>query len=281
MLFGGALSIVLFTFLSSLVRNTETIWLESRALGLAAYFFLFASLAMGEWKILTKGKGEFSLFKYHKPVSIFAIVLVLAHFIAGVLDNYKWGAQLTFIQFLGFSFSDKWLAFLSLGSLAFYLMAIIGVSSIPTNIKCIGFCRWKRIHYLSYVAFLMAYVHSVNLGTDIKTSFLSPVLSPVMLVSFMVVLGLFIVRIINGATNILSDRLELMMAATFCILLMIFSSLFLANTIKIEERISALRPQVEMLSESWDLKQENIQTLNNETLALKNRITEVNHEQTP
>jgi DMSO/TMAO reductase YedYZ heme-binding membrane subunit len=211
----GAAALAVFAGLSYLVKDTAIIWIEARFLGLASYLCLFLAVSAGEWRILTKGKSQFPLFRYHKTVSISAVVLTSAHFIASFLDNYKWGPQLTAYQYFGLSFSDQWLAYLSLGTLAFYLMVAVAATSGTGTIRFIGFSRWKLVHYLGYAAFYMGYIHAVNLGTDIKSSFLAGLLSPMMGISLSIVSGLLITRVLEGRLKYLSDRAEVGLAAGF------------------------------------------------------------------
>jgi predicted PurR-regulated permease PerM len=75
-------------------------------------------------------------------------------------------------------------------------MLIVGVSSATKVIQTIGYKRWKLIHYLSYIAFFIAFVHSINLGTDLKKN-LAPYFSPIFLGVFLLILSLLVVRIIK------------------------------------------------------------------------------------
>ena len=239
----GTVFMLMFSLLSYLIRDTVIIWLQTRAFGLLAYLFLFASVAMGEIRLLTKGKSDFKAFKYHPAISAFAIFLVLTHFTSAVLDNYKWERQVSLTQYLGFSFSDKWLALLSFGTLAFYLMVLVGFTSSHKNIKLLGFHKWKFVHYASYIAFFLAFVHAVKLGTDMKTSALHYILYPLTAFSMILVAGLLVTRIFNGFVKF-PDQIEVALTAAFFILLLLLSAIMISDVVDTNARIQALYLQL-------------------------------------
>ncbi len=210
----------LYILLSSMIRSTAWIWYLTRMFGLLSFFFLFLSVITGELRLLAVVKSDFKLFKYHIPISIFTMVLVVLHFISALFEKYKWGIGLHFSNYLGFSFSDKWLTLLSLGTLGMYLLLLVSLTSMKKSIRSLGFKNWKLIHLLSYLAFVFAYIHSVNLGTDIKTSAISVVVKPLILVCFWLVIALLVVRVLKSL-NVFADQAEINLAALFFIVLII------------------------------------------------------------
>jgi predicted ferric reductase len=252
--FGAAAAIIAFVGFSIMIRDSELIWLQTRAMGLLAYAFLFASITIGEWRMITKNKEEFGLFRYHPGISAASIVIVLAHFISAVADNYKWGRLLKLSQYLGLSFTDKWLTFLSLGVISFYAMALVGATSYPRGIRLVKYKGWKLIHFLSYAAFFMAYIHAVNLGTDIKTSSLRTVLHPMIVFSFILVSALLFTRVLT-AFRALSDMTEAVLAAAFFILLLSMVALLASSTVRNLEEIDSLRMQLAQANDSLNAQQ--------------------------
>jgi sulfoxide reductase heme-binding subunit YedZ len=242
----GAVTALLFLAFSAAVTDQPAIWYETRIVGLLSFAALFLTVVIGEVRVLAKNKASFPLFRLHKPIAIFATFLVGLHFIAAANDNFKWGKGLSFTQYLGFSFSNKWLVLLSLGTLAFYLMLLIGLTSRTKAIQRLGFKNWKLIHYLSYVSFIIAYIHSVNLGTDIKTSSLSPVLSPLFVASFLFVVALLLTRM-AGSFDLFSDQWEVNLAAIFFILLLGGAALLGWMAAKNEAQTTSLQRQVTAL----------------------------------
>ncbi len=219
--------IIIYFLLLSAIKSTPWIWYENRLFGLLAFIFLFMTIIIGELRVMHLNKSKFKIFKYHVPTGIFATILVLIHFVSAIFDKYKWGASLTFSQYLGFSFSDKWLVFLSLGTLAFYFMILVALTSINKMIRIIKFKRWKLIHYFSYVSFLFAFIHSINLGTDLKTSVLSVVLKPLFMIMFWLVVAILIVRIMV-ALKLFVEQQEVTLMAIL-IIIMILGAVFITG----------------------------------------------------
>ncbi len=232
------ITIPVYLALSFNIREQELIWQLTRIFGLLSFIALFITVMLGEVRLISKNKADFTIFKYHTPIAIFSTFLVFIHFLSAVMDKYKWGKYLSFTDFLGFNFSDKWMVLLSLGTLAFYLMLIIGMTSAKKSIQLLGFKKWKLVHFFSYLAFTIAYIHSMNLGTDLKTSVLSTFLSPLFFLCYISFISIMIVRIIG--VGFYSDQLEVNITVLFLIILLC-GSIFLVNSAsKTDEKIILL-----------------------------------------
>lgn len=212
--------LVLYIIFSSMISTTEWIWYLTRVFGLVSFFFLFVTIMLGELRLLSFVKGNFKLFKYHIPIAIFTVALVVLHFISAAFDKFKWGKTLAFSQFLGFSFSDKWLTFLSLGAIAFYLLILVSMTSMRPAMRSLGFKKWKLVHLFSYLSFIFAYIHSVNLGTDIKTSVLSVLLKPAVMFCFWIVIAILLVRILKSF-DLFTDQAEVNLTTAFFVVLIV------------------------------------------------------------
>jgi len=197
LIIGGIVTTILYIIFSKSISETQTIWTLTRIFGMVAFFSLAIAIILGELRLLHIMKADFTLFKFHTPMAIFALFIALLHGISALMDEFKWGIGVPWTSYMGFSFSNKWLLFLSLGTLAFYAMLIVGVSSATKVIQTIGYKKWKLIHYLSYLAFFIAFYHSVNLGTDLKND-LATYFSPIFLGVFLIILSLLVVRIIKS-----------------------------------------------------------------------------------
>jgi DMSO/TMAO reductase YedYZ heme-binding membrane subunit len=267
----GIVAAALFISFFYAVKETEMIWLMTRALGLLAFLFLFISVLLGELRVMHLVKGDFTLHRFHAPAAIFSLFLVFLHFMAAVLDNYQWGAGVSFLNYLGFSFSDKWLAFLSLGTLAFYLMLVIGFTSANMSQQLIGYKRWKLIHYLSYLSFAMAYIHSTNLGTDLRHSGLTAYLNPLFVFMFFSVTALLLARVVKG-TGVFEDQSEVWLAGAF-FLILILGGLFLVSfKANVEERFSAAALELDQASRAAQVQYGLMNNLTIETDWLQSQI---------
>jgi DMSO/TMAO reductase YedYZ heme-binding membrane subunit len=274
MVLGGVAVTVAFLVLSALIQHTEAIWIQTRVFGLVSFVALFIVVLLGEIRLLAKDKSKVLFFRYHKPLAIFATYLVFLHFVSAVADEYKWGKALSFVQFLGFSFSDKWLVFLSLGTIAFYLMLLIGLTSARKGIQLLGFRKWKLVHFLSYLTFLIAFVHSVNLGTDLKTSVLAPFIKPVVLVMFALVTSLLLVRIINS-WPVFSDQWEVNLAAAFSITILVVSAMLATHVVQQEERLQVASTRTTALEIAVNAREAQAETLKQDIEERRAQLEEV------
>lgn len=149
---------------ASLALSNETVWYAIRASGIVSYLFLAASTI---WGLLLTSKAvkdavpaavALDLHNYLSWVAIgvtvlHAVLLLFSDFFAYRLVNL-------FIPFTG-PFEPFWVG---LGIIGLYLMAITSASFYA--IRRTGMKTFRRIHYLTYAAFLLALVHSVVAGTD-------------------------------------------------------------------------------------------------------------------
>lgn len=243
---GGALTTTLYIVFSSMIKTSEAIWILTRVFGLLSFLGFFLVVMLGEIRMNHKVKGEFALFRFHKPLAIFSTFLVLLHFISAIFDKYKWGIYLKFTDYLGFSFGDKWLIYLSLGTIAFYLFLLIGASSANKSMQILGFKKWKLVHYGSYLAFITAYIHAINLGTDLKTSVFASVLHPLATTMFLLVTALLLLRMINSF-NIFEDQMEINLTGAFIIIVVLCSTFLITFTLESQEELNILRQKTSIL----------------------------------
>ncbi len=139
-------------------------WLVSRAIGLLAYVALSLDVIAGLLVSTRRGdrfvpRGQ--LVDLHTWLSPIALALVLAHGAVLVLDRYvRFDAVDVLVPFA----SSRWPVAVGVGVLAGYAMLIVHLSLGWR--KRIGMTMWRRIHYLSFVAWVLATVHAIAVGTD-------------------------------------------------------------------------------------------------------------------
>jgi methionine sulfoxide reductase heme-binding subunit len=152
----------------------------SRATGLLAYAALGIDVIVGLVVSTRSGdrlvpRGQ--LVDLHGWLSPLALVLVLVH--GGVLlaDSYvRFDAIDVFVPFA----SSRWPGAVGVGVLAGYLMLVVHLSFGLR--KKIGTAVWRRIHYLSFVSFVLVTVHVLWAGTDRGTRWFASVYTGVSLV---------------------------------------------------------------------------------------------------
>lgn len=191
-----SLVVIVFFWTSILLSFTPYVWYLTRITGLIAYILFFTTVCIG---IIRKFNVRWAfLIKYHKSTAIWAFMFALWHFITVIFDNFKWGYQLNLLSFLGLNFSDQWNTLVSLGVIAFFLFIIVIFTSIGKNMSRLGFALWKKIHYLSYVGFILVQIHSMYLGTDFKYMSYSWLVWSLSMLMFLTVAILFTIRIFIG-----------------------------------------------------------------------------------
>jgi methionine sulfoxide reductase heme-binding subunit len=254
--------VVTFVFLAIFiaVRDTAAIWYLTRVIGLMAFVVLFVALLLGELRVMHLVKGDFELFRFHTPLMIFALYLILLHFLTAILDNFKWGKSAAFVDYLGFAFSGKYLIFLSIGTLAFYLMLIIAFTSANSSIQFIGYKKWKFLHFFSYLGFAMAYVHSVNLGTDLKEPGISTILNPVFVLMFFIVTALLLARVLKGM-SIFDDQSEVWLASVMMIVLVLGGIILLSYQGHVNSNMEALSLKLEQSNDGLQAQYQSIDNL--------------------
>lgn len=167
-------------------------WLLSRATGLVAYAALGLDVIVG-LLVSTRSADRLvprgHLVDLHGWLSPLALALVLAH-----------GAVLLADSYVRFDVIDVLVPFASahapiavgLGVLAAYLAGAVHASFALR--KRIGTATWRRLHYLSFVAFVLVTIHAIAAGTDRGDPWFASVYGVVLLV----VAGLVGIRILRS-----------------------------------------------------------------------------------
>lgn len=267
--FGVFLGIA-YILLSNSIKDTEYIWFLTRIFGLLAYTFLIILILTGEIRMMAKPLWP-SFLNYHKPIGIFTVFLALLHGISAVFDKFQWGKNLHFVDYLGFNFSSKWLLLLSLGTIAFYLIIVVAISSMGKNMGRLGFKNWKILHYLSYLSLVIVFIHSIYLGTDTRHSQFTFIVFPFIVISFIIVTWLFMMRVMKGF-NLLNDRTESILAGIFILLMLICAAFFMYQTNSKDEFASRLIFDINSTRQDIaDISSQNI-AINEEISSLKDQI---------
>lgn len=139
-------------------------WLVSRATGFTAFAALAADVICGLLVSTRAGDrwfGRGALIDLHGWLSPLALVLVLGHAAVLLGDRY--------VQFDALDVAVPFAArhrpvALGIGVLAGYLALAVHASFGLR--KRIGAKTWRRLHYLSFVAFVAAAVHAIASGSD-------------------------------------------------------------------------------------------------------------------
>ena len=139
-------------------------WYASRGAGFAAYMFIWVSLVGGllmssAWFDGIVGRGR--LLAIHQAASICGVLLAFGH--ALILIPDRWTAFGLIDLFLPFA-SDYDRLNLALGTLSFYLTALVSFSFWFRN--AIGVRMWRWVHRAAFIADAGALWHGVRAGSD-------------------------------------------------------------------------------------------------------------------
>ncbi len=148
----------------ALDADSKLSWHLVRSSGIVAYVLLTASTVWGlfissqfvkDWS-----PGPVSL-TMHSTISWMALLLGLAHGLLLMFDSYfTYTLGDIFVPFTGPYRPEA----VGLGTLAFWLIILISLS-FPLK-KRLGHKNWKRLHYVSYIAFGLVSAHGLFAGTE-------------------------------------------------------------------------------------------------------------------
>ncbi len=134
------------------------IWYLVRTFGFVGYLLLSLSVLLGIGRFLDYKN------KYHCEISELALIFTFLHGILNIFDNYKWNINLSSV------FIPR-ISSVGLGVLGFYFMLILVFTSFRSTIKKLR-KNWRIIHYISYAALILSFVHILKIGTDMKNPYI-------------------------------------------------------------------------------------------------------------
>jgi sulfoxide reductase heme-binding subunit YedZ len=139
------------------------VWYFARSAGIVAYLLLSSSVLLG---VLMAGRSTFSWPKFaveevHRFLAILTGVFIVLH-----------GGSLLLDRVVPISLGEELVPFTSpyrplavgLGICAMELIAAVGVTNALR--KRLPYTAWRKVHYLTLPAWLLASLHGVLAGTD-------------------------------------------------------------------------------------------------------------------
>ena len=144
----------------------SALWYLTRATGAVALLLLTISVALGVaniGRLQRPGWPRFVVEGLHRNVSLLALALLLVHIATSLLDPFA-GIKLidAIIPFTG-SYRPIWLG---LGAFASDLFIAVAVTSVIR--RRLGHGAWRATHWLAYLCWPVAIVHTVGTGSDVK-----------------------------------------------------------------------------------------------------------------
>ncbi|MFJ7729514.1 ferric reductase-like transmembrane domain-containing protein [Neobacillus sp. NPDC097160] len=140
-------------------------WYIIRATGTVAYLLLYLSVIIGLYtQVQKKRKQKVTLsLVLHESLSNWALYLVLGHVGFLLIDSYisfQW-----FEILIPFNTDYKPLP-MAMGALSLYFLIITVVTSKAR--KKIGYQKWRKLHALNPILYILVTVHGLFIGTDFQ-----------------------------------------------------------------------------------------------------------------
>jgi methionine sulfoxide reductase heme-binding subunit len=150
--------------------TTPLIWYTTRATGTVALLLLSASVVLG---ILTTTRAQsgplprFAVGELHRRVSLVAGAFLVLHVVSAVVDTYVpigwWSVVAPFTS----GYQRLWVG---AGTIAFDLLVAVTLSSLARS--RISPRAWRLVHWGSYGAWVVAIVHAIEVGTDLRFNYM-------------------------------------------------------------------------------------------------------------
>lgn len=145
--------------------NAHGYWYLARASAWVAFALLWLSLVMGLLitnRLARIWPGGPTALDLHQHVSLLSLAFALFHALILLGDRYIGYTLATVL--VPFASRDYRPIGVGLGQLAFYLLAVVGLSFYVR--RRIGHRAWRVLHYLSFGVFVLAIGHGLLSGTD-------------------------------------------------------------------------------------------------------------------
>jgi sulfoxide reductase heme-binding subunit YedZ len=144
----------------------SALWYLTRATGAVTLLLLTASVVLGVanvGRVQAVGWPRFVIEGVHRNISLLAIVVLLVHVVTSVLDPFASIHVIDAIVPFTSSYRPIWLG---LGAFASDLLLAIAITSMVR--RHLGHAVWRATHWLAYLCWPVAVLHTVGTGSDIK-----------------------------------------------------------------------------------------------------------------
>ena len=182
-------------------------WFITRGTGAIALVLLTLSVALGiadVRRVRLPNVPRFVIDALHRNASLLAVVFIVVHIATSILDGFAPIGLLDAVVPLHSAYRPIWLG---LGAVAFDLMLAVTITSLVR--RQIGYRTWRAVHWLAYLSWPVALVHTFGTGSDAKTGWLL-VLSAICV---LVVVAAVIARVMAGWPDNLPVRVGALGAA--------------------------------------------------------------------
>lgn len=150
----------------ALAASTHAFWITSRAAGIVALLLASLSVSIG----LTMGgrmlpRAQRDLRPLHEALSLAALGALALHALSLLADGYLHPSLADIALPFASAYREPWMA---IGIVAGWMVLLLGLSYYARG--RIGVRRWRRLHRLTAVAWLLSIAHALGMGTDAGTA---------------------------------------------------------------------------------------------------------------
>ena len=141
------------------------LWYASRATGVVCLLLMTAVVLLG---ILVTRQGRlpglprFAVTGLHRNLSLLAVLFLVVHVVTAILDPFVTIGWVATVVPLASPYRPVWTG---LGAVALDLMAALVLTSLAR--ARIGRRAWRAVHWLAYLAWPAAFLHSLTAGNDL------------------------------------------------------------------------------------------------------------------
>ena len=145
--------------------GSQGLWFVSRGSGLVLLVLFSVVMALGAATRMGSAPRRwprFAVAELHRTLSLFAVALLGLHVVTAILDPFVrigWAATV-----LPFGSPYRTVA-IGLGTLAVDLGAAVLITSLFR--QRLGFRAWRAVHWLAYLAWPVAFIHSLTAGNGL------------------------------------------------------------------------------------------------------------------
>ena len=151
---------------AAVIAGSQGLWFVSRGSGLALLVAFSAVVVLGLAARLGSAPRRFPRFVFaelHRTLALFSVAFLGLHAVTAILDPFVtigWAAAV-----LPFASGYRALA-IGLGALAVDLGGAVLLTSLAR--RRLGYRAWRAVHWLAYLAWPAAFVHSLTAGNDLR-----------------------------------------------------------------------------------------------------------------
>jgi sulfoxide reductase heme-binding subunit YedZ len=149
----------------AIATGSQSLWFASRGSGLVLLVLFSVVIVLGAATRMGSAPRRWPRFvvaELHRTLSLFAVALLGLHVVTAIMDPYVrigWAATV-----LPFTSPYRTLA-IGLGTLAVDLAGAVLLTSLAR--RRLGFRAWRAVHWLAYLAWPVAFIHSLQAGNDL------------------------------------------------------------------------------------------------------------------